>query len=271
MNVIAASGKTETDFLLVMANDAIAYHEADENGVRCCTAENPCTARRNVQTQMDLTQGRIGSTSVNGREIETERPARPAGSGSGHGSAPVKRAASEKQTALIGRLAEERDLADLAPRLRRTLDQIQAGSAVESRAASDLITALLDLPRPARTEIRTLAPAKATISADLADGMYRTPDGEIYKIQTAIYGSGRIYAKKLVELAEPRELKKGVRTHEFAYEAGALRKLTAEMRMTADEAAEWGKLYGTCCRCGLALTDEKSIDRGLGPICKDKI
>lgn len=73
-------------------------------------------------------------------------------------------------------------------------------------------------------------------------------------------------------LADPRELKNGkVRTHEFEHAPGALRLLTADMRMTIDEAMEWGKLYGSCCRCGLTLTDEGSIADGVGPICKNKI
>lgn len=131
-------------------------------------------------------------------------------------------------------------------------------------AASALITDMMEVrnnPTAARPEVQT--------APQITDGMYRTPDGEIYKVQVAVHGSGRLYAKKLVELEVPRELKKGTRTHEFAYEAGALQKLTPEMKMTLDQAKEWGSLYGTCCKCGLTLTDEKSIAAGIGPICSE--
>ena len=102
------------------------------------------------------------------------------------------------------------------------------------------------------------------------DGMYQTPDGDVYKVQVAVHGSGQLYAKKLVKLDTPRQLKKGVRTHEFVREPGALAKLTPEMAMTQEQAAEFGKLYGSCCNCGLTLTDETSIALGIGPKCRAK-
>jgi len=40
--------------------------------------------------------------------------------------------------------------------------------------------------------------------------------------------------------------------------------------MTVDEAARYGRLYGRCMVCGRTLTDEGSIERGIGPICASK-
>ena len=40
--------------------------------------------------------------------------------------------------------------------------------------------------------------------------------------------------------------------------------------MTLEEAKEFGKLYGICCRCAAILTDENSIREGIGPICAQK-
>jgi len=104
----------------------------------------------------------------------------------------------------------------------------------------------------------------------VTDGMYQTPSGEIYKVQVAVHGSGKLYGKKLVPLTEPRQLRNGVRTHEFVKEDGALRKLTPAMAMTQEQAAAFGKLYGACCNCGLTLTDETSIELGIGPKCRAK-
>jgi hypothetical protein len=103
------------------------------------------------------------------------------------------------------------------------------------------------------------------------DGMYRDPNGTIFKVQVAVHGSGHLYAKQMVELDTPVEMKRGTRTHEFVYVSGAIRTLTAGMRMTLAEAKEFGALYGTCCRCGLLLTDEGSIAAGIGPICANKV
>lgn len=90
------------------------------------------------------------------------------------------------------------------------------------------------------------------------DGMYRTADGTVYKVQEAKLTHGRLYAKRL-----DVEDGKGV----FVYERGAITRLTPAMRMTLDEAREYGRLYGVCVRCGSPLTDEVSIAAGIGPIC----
>lgn len=158
---------------------------------------------------------------------------------------------SQAQISLIRQLCAEQS--------RQTPADLTRGS------GSSLITELLR----SRTS-QAGSGSESRISADLQDGMYRTADGEIYKVQRAVHGSGRIYAKKLAALADPRQLKNGIRTHEFRYEAGSLRKLTAEMAMTLEEARTWGALYGSCCRCGLTLTDEKSIADGIGPFCAKK-
>jgi hypothetical protein len=45
------------------------------------------------------------------------------------------------------------------------------------------------------------------------------------------------------------------------------------MRLSADPAgvaAEYGRLTGNCCFCGLRLTDARSTAVGYGPICADK-
>lgn len=160
--------------------------------------------------------------------------------------------ATAPQVALIQRMAEEQG---------RTLPDLDT---LTKAAASDLITEMMEVrnnPTATRPEAQT--------KPQVTEGMYRTPDGEIYKVQVAVHGSGRLYAKKLVELETPRELKKGTRTHEFAYEEGALRKLTADMKMTLEQAKEWGSLYGACCKCGMVLTDEKSIEAGIGPVCAE--
>ena len=43
-----------------------------------------------------------------------------------------------------------------------------------------------------------------------------------------------------------------------------------EHRMTLDEAKAYGKVTGTCCNCGRLLTNEDSIEAGIGPICASK-
>ena len=88
------------------------------------------------------------------------------------------------------------------------------------------------------------------------EGMYRM-DGRIFKVQRAIHGSGHLYAKELT-------------TDGFVYAGGIVHKLNSSHRMTLEQAKEYGALYGTCCVCGIALTNEKSIAAGIGPVCATK-
>ena len=34
--------------------------------------------------------------------------------------------------------------------------------------------------------------------------------------------------------------------------------------------AEFGKKFGTCCLCGRELTNEESVELGIGPICRER-
>lgn len=98
------------------------------------------------------------------------------------------------------------------------------------------------------------------------DGIYRHPDGTIYKVQQARQGSGRLYAKRLVLDEQPDGSHKG----RFVYAAGAVHNLRPGWRLTLEAAAAFGRLYGVCAACAADLTDETSIARGLGPICAGK-
>ena len=87
----------------------------------------------------------------------------------------------------------------------------------------------------------------------VSEGMYRK-DSIIYKVQKAVHGSGRLYAKALID-------------GRFEYASGMVYKLAPSDQMTLEEAKEFGALYGICCVCGRLLTDETSIEAGIGPIC----
>lgn len=89
-------------------------------------------------------------------------------------------------------------------------------------------------------------------------------EGSIVKVQRAVHGSGNLYAKRLV-------IDEASQSGSFVYEAGLIRKLRESDRLTKERAAELGHLYGMCIVCGATLTDEKSIERGIGPICFGKL
>lgn len=123
--------------------------------------------------------------------------------------------------------------------------------------------------------------ATAQTLVDLDAGMYRM-DETIYKVQVAVHGSGHPYAKRLTATDYCRECGTHKVDHEaeehefkikwvFDYAPGAIHKLQAEHRMTLEEAKEFGALYGTCCVCGRTLTNETSIEAGIGPVCGGRV
>lgn len=158
--------------------------------------------------------------------------------------APTANPATDKQIGFIVRLAEQHS-ADL--------DSILNGrewSEVTKIEASAIINTFLNMPKP------TPKPRD-----EIEDGMYRF-DETIYKVQHAVHGSGRQYAKELVQYADG--------SWGFEYARGIVYKLRPEHKMSLEDAKAFGALYGTCCVCGRTLTDEKSIEAGIGPICAGK-
>lgn len=92
-------------------------------------------------------------------------------------------------------------------------------------------------------------------AAQLDEGMYKVGE-EIFKVYFT--QAGHIATKQLVEGG-------------FDYTGRApLAMIKPEHRMTLDEAKEYGKVTGTCCNCGRLLTNEESIEAGIGPICASK-
>jgi hypothetical protein len=156
---------------------------------------------------------------------------------------PAEPKASDKQIALIVRLGAERG--------RTYRDELLAE--MTRSEASELIDGLVALPRVAQTT----GPA-----AELEAGIYRVDD-VIYKVQKAVHGSGRMYAKQLVI--------DGPGSAHFEIAPGAIHEITSEHRMSLEEAVSYGQLYGVCVRCGATLTDETSIEAGIGPICAGKL
>ena len=132
-----------------------------------------------------------------------------------------------------------------------------SGFDVNIRHASRIIGHLLACPKKDRP-----APAVAVATerlvrsiVDVEAGIYFR-DGEVVKVQRAVHGSGNMYAKRLDK-----------NTGRFEYSPGLIRRITPDMKMTLEQAHEYGALYGVCCNCGRTLTDETSIEAGIGPVC----
>lgn len=113
-----------------------------------------------------------------------------------------------------------------------------------------------DHPRSAPTEAPRLAPQPAP-GAPVHDGWY-TVDGGIWKVQWNRERT-RLYAKRLDGT-------------DWVYVPGGLPLVAARgVPLTLAEAEAYGKLYGICAVCGATLTNEQSIERGIGPICAGRL
>lgn len=99
-------------------------------------------------------------------------------------------------------------------------------------------------------------------------GIYRkvikTKDAELTCIYRVKIGkSGHAYAEALV-LGAP-----GTKAR-FVYQMGLIKTVTADMKMTKEQAIEYGMNFGICCRCGKVLTKDTSVEKGIGPVCIKK-
>lgn len=158
---------------------------------------------------------------------------------------------SERMLNFAHRLLRERMPFGLAKDAENTSGPEAAHEVVSGMSRKDM-SAFID-----RMRGRPMRPAQPhTQRIQVDEGMYRR-DGVIYKVQRAIHGSGHLYAKRLDEGS-------------FEFASGAVSMLRPEDKMTLEQAREYGVLYGTCCVCGRTLTNEESIEAGIGPVCAGK-
>lgn len=93
----------------------------------------------------------------------------------------------------------------------------------------------------------------------ITPGMYRH-DGTIYRV---VQGRANLYTKRLV-----------IRDHgsaSFEFDRDGIYALTPADRLDADAAAGLGLTVGVCIVCSAALTDPKSVARGIGPVCAKRV
>jgi hypothetical protein len=99
-------------------------------------------------------------------------------------------------------------------------------------------------------------------------GVYVLPDGSVVKVQ-ANKEKTRTYAKRWTPSRQDRLMGDDHHEHgEYVYEAGLVEVVARTGRkMTLAEAKSWSIRIGKCIRCGRVLTDGKSVEQGMGPVC----
>jgi hypothetical protein len=193
---------------------------------------------------------------------------------------PNPNSATEKQLDFLLRLAIERGI-----NLRGD-DQLSAAlDKLTKREASEMIEKFLRIPK-IQAPVKTAAPVEPNAPAArkplpngtpvAEEGMYLVsldggPVMSIYKVQRAVHGSGKLYAKVLVIDTEPVRDADGTVIEpaecHFDYAPGVIYRLRPEHKMTIEQMKNFGALYGSCCFCAKTLTDEDSIHNGYGRKC----
>lgn len=102
------------------------------------------------------------------------------------------------------------------------------------------------------------------------EGMYidRTT-GQIYRAKVS-RESGNLYGMRWELFDEPVPTTRGRKFGEFVYDRSVMSRLTADMRMSYEEACAIGTQFHFCIRCGIELIHPDSIARGMGDTCAGK-
>lgn len=162
--------------------------------------------------------------------------------------------ATAKQASYAKSLAAERAPQAITAPIQSILTALAAGTATAGQA-SWCIESLLKLPK---------AP-QAAPSGQKADKGYYMHKGSVYVVVASKENPDRTYAKRL-------ELPQGGATKgRWVYAPGMLHTLSWADKMTQEQARAFGKLHGVCAICGATLTDPKSVELGIGPVCLKKV
>jgi hypothetical protein len=152
----------------------------------------------------------------------------------------MSKPASDKQVAFLTTLVSE-----------RVYEGASEFATLTSAEASALIGQLLNAPRKSSTS--------TSYERITEEGVYQNAEGDIFRVQRS-RESGNLYAKRL-------DIFEGG----FVYEAGLLRNITPSDRLNVEQAKALGVQYGFCVVCGILLTDPKSVEQGIGPVCIKRV
>jgi Family of unknown function (DUF6011) len=121
-------------------------------------------------------------------------------------------------------------------------------------------------------QVAKLAPAASATDAAAPKQIVATPgvyrkDGTVYVVKPN-KAKTRVYASKLVE-SPPRLTESGVTVDfELEYAKGVIYELGEADRLALEDAREYLTRYGRCIYCKHPLKAAKSVEAGVGPVCR---
>lgn len=182
--------------------------------------------------------------------------------------------ASEKQVSFIESLLSQREydkVEVVEVDGKKVVRDTENGSYLGKKEASWAIDGLKAAPYKARPKVEAEAPVEGLSLTDLPSGYYAVPNGDTrlkVKVEHGKPGTrwdGWTFVKDGAEYGQQKRY--GMQKPGQAYRGDIEDKLAAIIEDPQAAMAEYGRLTGTCGKCGRKLEDEESVARGIGPIC----
>lgn len=171
----------------------------------------------------------------------------------------VLKLAGERRDDKIGSDGEER-IENVAARIENGATKQQVSVWISHLLRMPVDTREVQLPTPRQSGTKEVDP-------DLTPGVYDV-NGHVYVVKPNKEKT-RLYAKRLVEIASDRLNANGDMVQiEFVYEAGAIFDIKPKHKMSYDDAKILTIRYGRCIVCGRVLSAGKSVEQGIGPVCR---
>lgn len=156
---------------------------------------------------------------------------------------------SAKQVGYVRSLLEARTGLEEAEALRAQANAAFFAGALDNKATGEIIAALKAIP------------AKAQPFVPLALGYY-SYEGDVYVARKS-KTTGKTIALKMVFWGN-----RGKWLYAKGMQATLAKHATP---LSIEQAAALGHLHGACAICGRELTDPKSVEQGIGPVCIKKV
>jgi hypothetical protein len=243
-----------TAFQREMARDALLVHDSG-----CCTADARCRLGAYLETVLDA------APAPDVRAVDTAPRARTAGAGRSRRTARADVPTVPQMTTLTRLLDELADATGEAAKHRDNAKLFLANGDMTFHLARLYLDRLIPAARALRAEAAAARAANdqaaAQAAAALEPGMYAR-DGNVYRV--VLSEAGRLYAKVWAEGDDDTPAR-------FEFAPGAIRDLRPEHRMSIEAAKTYSRRIGACCVCGKTLTNAKSIERGIGPVCAGNV
>lgn len=170
----------------------------------------------------------------------------------------VLKLAGERRDDKIGSDGEER-IENVAARIENGATKQQVSVWISHLLRMPVDTREVQLPTPRQSGAKEVDP-------DLTPGVYDV-NGHVFTVKFN-QAKTRLYANQIVESPDRLNANGELVDIDFVYAPGAIFNIKPEHRMAFEDAKVLTIRYGRCINCGRKLKAGKSVEQGIGPVCR---